>query len=252
MVTEQYLYYDGLRIAAVLDGTGTLQKTFVYGTKTNAPDIMMTPDGSIYKLISDERGTIRLVVNSSTGAIAEQVSLDEFGNVLSDTAPGTTPFGFAGCLYDQDTQLCHFGAREYDASTGRWISRDPLLFGGGSTNLYSYTMDDPINLTDPSGLSPADYGACIAPYKQQLADKNAAARRRSRMQPMEVLDRVWAVNPARPPNMLRQARHTMPRSWQITLFLPLSGPRAAPPAYSVSTTYLESRHLELINNDQPD
>jgi hypothetical protein len=48
----------------------------------------------------------------------------------------------------------HFGAREYDASVGRWLSKDPVLFGGGDTNLYGYTLNDPINGLDPSGLIP--------------------------------------------------------------------------------------------------
>ncbi len=34
---------------------------------------------------------------------------------------------------------------------GRFISEDPLEFGGGSTNLYSYAGNDPVDYTDPSG-----------------------------------------------------------------------------------------------------
>src|SRR6185503_21145162 len=70
--------------------------------------------------------------------------------------PGFQPFGFAGCLYDQATQLCHFGAREYDAQVGRWLTKDPLGFGGGDTNLYGYVIQDPINLFDPLGTSAKD------------------------------------------------------------------------------------------------
>ena len=69
--------------------------------------------------------------------------------------PGFQPFGYAGCLYDQDTKLCHFGAREYDAQTGTWLSKDPLIFGGGDTNLYGYSVQDPINFIDPTGLDSA-------------------------------------------------------------------------------------------------
>ena len=46
----------------------------------------------------------------------------------------------------------HFGARDYDPETGRWISRDPILFAGGETSLYGYVGNDPINFIDPSGL----------------------------------------------------------------------------------------------------
>ena len=62
------------------------------------------------------------------------------------------PFGFAGGLYDEDTKLVHFGYRVYDPQTGRWLSKDPLLFGGGDSNLYGYVLQDPVNGIDPSGL----------------------------------------------------------------------------------------------------
>lgn len=62
------------------------------------------------------------------------------------------PFGFAGGLFDQDTKLTRFGARDYDAETGRWTAKDLIRFGGRDTNLYGYTFNDPINLIDEDGL----------------------------------------------------------------------------------------------------
>jgi RHS repeat-associated protein len=41
----------------------------------------------------------------------------------------------------------------YDPDTGRFVSKDPILFGGGDTNLYGYVLNDPVNFIDPSGLS---------------------------------------------------------------------------------------------------
>ena len=46
-------------------------------------------------------------------------------------------------------------ARDYDPETGRWTSKDPILFNGGDTNLYGYVLNDPVNLVDPSGNCPA-------------------------------------------------------------------------------------------------
>jgi uncharacterized protein RhaS with RHS repeats len=50
-------------------------------------------------------------------------------------------------------QLTFEYPRHYDPETGRFISKDPILFNGGDTNLYGYVMNDPINFIDPSGLS---------------------------------------------------------------------------------------------------
>ena len=61
------------------------------------------------------------------------------------------PFGFAGGLFDSYSGLTHFGARAYDAETGRWISKDPIGFAGGDTNLYGYVANDPVNFVDPRG-----------------------------------------------------------------------------------------------------
>ena len=47
-------------------------------------------------------------------------------------------------------ELVHFGARDYDAETGRWTAKDPILFAGGDTNLYGYVLNDPVNRMDPS------------------------------------------------------------------------------------------------------
>jgi RHS repeat-associated protein len=70
----------------------------------------------------------------------------------NDSNPGFQPFGFAGGLYDADTGLVHFGARDYDPAIGRWTTLDPLGFVGGDTNLYGYVLQDPVNAVDPFGL----------------------------------------------------------------------------------------------------
>jgi RHS repeat-associated protein len=77
---------------------------------------------------------------------------DVWGKVTADTNPGFQPFGFAGGIYDQHTQLVRFGARDYDAETGRWTTKDPIGFGGGQANLYGYVGGNPVNYIDPYGL----------------------------------------------------------------------------------------------------
>jgi RHS repeat-associated protein len=118
---------------------------------------MVMTGGTVYRLITDHLGSVRLVVNAATGEVVQRMDYDAFGRVLQDTNPGFQPFGFAGGLYDDDTGLVRFGARDYDAYAGRWTAKDPVLFEGGegeSTNLYSYVNNDPLNLVDPSGLCP--------------------------------------------------------------------------------------------------
>jgi len=152
-LVQGLLYAADTRIVAQLDASNQLVSRFVYGSRGNVPDYMVR-GGVTYRIIYDFRGSPRLVVNSATGAVAQEIGYDEFGNVLFDSAPGFQPFGFAGGLYDPDTHLIRFGVRDYDPTTGRWTAKDPILFGGGSTNLYGYTFGDPVNLIDPDGMRP--------------------------------------------------------------------------------------------------
>jgi len=98
-------------------------------------------------------------VNLSDGSVVQRIDYDEFGSVIVDTNPAFQPFGFAGGVYDLHTKLTRFGARDYDAVTGRWTAKDPIRFSGGDTNLYGYVMNDPVNFIDPSGeLPPVIWG----------------------------------------------------------------------------------------------
>ena len=82
----------------------------------------------------------------------KRIDYDSFGNVIRDTNTSfQIPFRFAGGLYDKHTGLIRFGHRDYDPDTGRWTAKDPILFQGGSTYLYGYCMNDPVNFVDPQG-----------------------------------------------------------------------------------------------------
>ena len=144
--------WDGARIVAEFDATGAIVSRFVYGTSGHVPDYM-TKGTSTYRILKDHLGSVRLVVNVATGAVAQQIDYDPWGKVLSDSGEGFQPFGFAGGLYDPDTGLVRFGARDYDAETGVWTAKDPGGFSGGQ-NLYGYAFGDPVNYVDVNGRLP--------------------------------------------------------------------------------------------------
>ncbi|WP_437544792.1 RHS repeat-associated core domain-containing protein [Sorangium sp. So ce367] len=70
---------------------------------------------------------------------------------------------FTGKELDQATGLYYFGARYYDPRSSVWLSPDPILdeymgggtsggvFNPGNLGLYSYTLNNPVNLVDPDG-----------------------------------------------------------------------------------------------------
>jgi RHS repeat-associated protein len=160
------VYEDGYRVAAQIYEDGSRVQRFVYGTSPHSPDMMLT-EGASYRLVKDHRGSIRLVVDIETGEVAQRIDYDPFGRVIEDTNPDFQPFGFAGGLYDTTTGLVRFGARDYDPEVGRWVSKDPIGFAGGQSNLYSYVGQDPINWVDPSGLTAEEAGPVA--HEQDMA-----------------------------------------------------------------------------------
>ncbi|MBK6780624.1 MAG: RHS repeat-associated core domain-containing protein [Gemmatimonadetes bacterium] len=75
-----------------------------------------------------------------------------WGDAVADTGI-VVRYHFAGREYDGESGLYYMRARYYDPALGRWISEDPIGIAGG-LNVYAYAGNDPVNLTDPSGLEP--------------------------------------------------------------------------------------------------
>jgi RHS repeat-associated protein len=132
-------------------------------------------------------GSPLFVIDTSTGTVAQELDYDDFGNIIFDTNPGFQPFGFAGGIYDNHTKLTHFGARDYDAETGRWTSKDTIKFAGGDMNLYGYVIGNPVNWIDPWGLVELKPDVSDAKLKDVLKNK------------YDVIDKVFKDNKALTP-----------------------------------------------------
>jgi RHS repeat-associated protein len=146
-----FLYRPNGAVAAEIDGEGKVISRFGYDERGHIALVQRA--GVTYRVITDQVGSPRVIVDSRSGSVIERISYDAWGNVTQDSAPGFMPIGFAGGLRDPDTGLVRFGARDYDPVSGRWTASDPIRFRGGDTNLYRYATDDPVNRTDPVGLS---------------------------------------------------------------------------------------------------
>ncbi|MFD0268687.1 ricin-type beta-trefoil lectin domain protein [Streptomyces sp. NPDC127106] len=110
--------------------------------------------------LADHHGTATATIDQSAGQTVTRRKSDPYGNPRG-TQPGSWPGnrGFLGTgVDDANTGLTHIGAREYDSATGRFISVDPVIDITNPTQMngYAYSSNNPINLSDPTGLIETD------------------------------------------------------------------------------------------------
>ncbi|MEQ1730549.1 MAG: RHS repeat-associated core domain-containing protein, partial [Vicinamibacterales bacterium] len=97
-----------------------------------------------------------------TGHVVQETTYGPYGRVTSDSG-AATPLTYTDDLWNGGDDLRELGVvllgpRAYDPEIGRFLQRDPLIHtGSGSTgNPYSFAFGDPVNLSDPTGLSPGE------------------------------------------------------------------------------------------------
>ena len=96
-----------------------------------------------------------VAATDETGAILWAEHFTPYGENIPGPAANPDDEGFTGHIQDTDTGLTYMQARFYDPMIGRFLSNDPVGFEEGGVayfNRYAYTANDPVNLTDPTGM----------------------------------------------------------------------------------------------------
>jgi RHS repeat-associated protein len=128
------MVYDGDNIALTFDETGTQTHRYLFGLGVDRVLADETSTGVNWALI-DNQGTVRDVIDSQ-GQVLNHIVYDSYGQVTSETNPNVDfRYGYTGRERDEETGLDYYRARYYDPSNGRFISEDPIGFGGGDANL---------------------------------------------------------------------------------------------------------------------
>jgi RHS repeat-associated protein len=90
----------------------------------------------------DGNGNVAALTDGGSTNILAQYEYGPFGEVIRATGPmaKANPFRFSTKYQDDETDLLYYGYRYYNASTGRWLSRDPIFEAGGP-NLYAFVAN---------------------------------------------------------------------------------------------------------------
>lgn len=141
--------YNGNDVVQELSGTTPVAN---FLTSTAGQDLQMTTSsGTTSSYITDALGST-LGLADSSGQMTTTYAYDPSGAATVSGTASANPFEFAGAEND-GAGLYSMGARDYNPATGTFLSQDPAGTDSGTTDLYSYTGDDPVNFVDPSGLA---------------------------------------------------------------------------------------------------
>jgi RHS repeat-associated protein len=102
----------------------------------------------------DGNGNVCNLTDASTGKLSAEYEYNAFGELLrTDGAMSKlNPFRFSTKYQDDESGFNYYGYRYYNASTGRWLSREPLG-EAESVNLYTFCSNEAISALDYLGLN---------------------------------------------------------------------------------------------------
>jgi RHS repeat-associated protein len=159
--TTQYVLGLAATLPVVISDT---EPVYLHGL-----DIIAQQQAERLYYLHDGLGSVRQLVDS-TGHIETNYAYDPFGVPLVG-GEVYNPYQFTGQAWDAEVQLLYLRARYYQPQVGRFVTKDPWVGHvrrPGTLNGYVYVADNPINLSDRSGLQGCGPGFICPPFDPDL------------------------------------------------------------------------------------
>ena len=145
--------YDGPHVIAEYDGNNNLLRKYIYGPCIDEPVCMIevADSNAVYYYHYDALGSV-VALSDSSGDTVQTYQYSIYGQVAVEDINHPNPYMFAGRRFDIEIGLYYNRARYYNPYTGRFLQADPIGYGDGM-NLYAYCGNNPVGLSDPSGMA---------------------------------------------------------------------------------------------------
>ena len=149
------------------DGSGNVTAVKTYWPLGLGVDIDVPATATQMLWLHHDRLDSVMASTDAAGGLVERLNYDAWGNrrylngigISSSISDATNNKGYTGQMMLDNVNLIHLNGRLYDPYVGRFISADPLISNpndGQNYSRYTYVLNNPTNLTDPSGFEPRE------------------------------------------------------------------------------------------------
>jgi RHS repeat-associated protein len=160
--TRHFFYSSDWQALEERTGSSAAPDRQVYWGLRYTDDVILRDRGSerLYCL-QDDNWNVTAIVDTS-GTIQERYRYSAYGvPEFMDAAFNSISLGgyqwetfYAGYRLESESGLCIARFRHLLPAVGIWTALDPLEYASGTSNFYTYVVNNPIALTDPFGIAP--------------------------------------------------------------------------------------------------
>ncbi len=161
VIDERFYIYDGLDCIAETETDGTILREYIRIGNTggivaeirhNDTTCASGYQSGTFYYHYNHSGDV-IAVSDSAGNLVFKADYDAYGKITRIDSGSFVPrYTFSTKRYFSELGLYYYGYRWYLPELGRWTTKDPIGFKGGTINVYEFCRNNPLFSIDEYGL----------------------------------------------------------------------------------------------------